>query len=148
MDINARIERLENAMTIFGWPNVPNVPQVQSIPPTDIEIDFKDVQLGSHPNGDYYVIYGETDYYKWAWVYVKIIPRFQITRLLIRNVHGDGIVSGCCSAWDTVNNVPMTGDAEFITLSADRNKYDVRITGYHKAGGDVPMALGFFTVKQ
>lgn len=147
MDINARVERLENAMSFFGWPKVPNLPQVPSTVLKDIEIDFKDVEVGGHPLGDYYVIYGETGDYKWAWIYVKEIKPFQITRLLIRNVPGNGIVSGCCSAWDTVESRPKTGDAEFITLSAERNKYDVRVTGYHKAGGEASMALGFFTVK-
>ncbi|UOX99321.1 hypothetical protein MWG54_30500 (plasmid) [Bacillus cereus] len=146
MDIDERLKRLENAMAFFGWPNTMEFPQVQ-ITPVDLEIDFKDIKPKPGEYGGYYVIHGETDYYIWAWIYVKEIPRFQKTRLLIRNVPGKGIVSGCCSAWDTDASLPKTGDAEFITLSAERNKYDVRVTGYHKAGGDAPMALGFFTVK-
>ncbi|MEH7541848.1 hypothetical protein V7426_21880 [Bacillus thuringiensis] len=145
MDINERITRLENAMSIFGWPDVPNVPQVPYIPPTEMEIDFENITIGERQDGDYYVIYGETNDYRWAWVYVGVIQRFKRIRLTFKNVRGHGVVSGCCTEWNVTR--PKIGSAQFFTDCVERDQYSVRVTGYHNwPDGALPMALGFFAV--
>ncbi|HDR6218497.1 hypothetical protein [Bacillus cereus group sp. BceL212] len=148
MELNERISRIETALGL--WPTAPDVPQNQPIVPIEITIDLKDADLGPSQIDGHRVIYGETDYYKWAWVHVGQTVAGQRYRVTFKNVNGDGIVSGCCSEWDVDANLPKLGDAQFYIESAERSQYSVRVMGHHNWPNQPPlhMAIGFFTVRK
>ncbi|PEI37719.1 hypothetical protein CN556_11825 [Bacillus wiedmannii] len=148
-ELTKEVQQLKAIINADGTPTPPNVIPIEvSVDLRDIEPGYSDhleIEIGSNTTTGY-LMYGETNGLEWGWLHVNEAPPNQRFRVTFKNIGGHGPVAASCTEWNVNGPHPQIGDAKFLTLSAERDQYSVRVMGVHVYHVARHMALGFITV--